>query len=141
MTTPPSQDELRDIIEVVYNRGVDKGINLDANDGDVIIDNAVNKIRTNPPTLNGVVSDEMREQVLGCIAPHMTPKSDNGAKWAVDNLMLLITQQTTAARIDELEHTQHDFTHGESSAAFDDGRTYEQLLNKQRLTELKKGLK
>ena len=134
MTTPPSQDELRDIIEVVYNRGVDKGINLDANDGDVIIDNAVNKIRTNPPTLNGVVSDELREQIVIML-------DIDKPKPTVDELFTLITQQTTAARIDELEHTQHDFTHGESSAAFDDGRTYEQLLNKQRLTELKKGLK
>lgn len=108
------------------------------------VSDVVTIVSVPPPTPNGVVSDELREEIEGYFkALGMADAFDyeRFLKEYVDAIMLIITQQTTAARIDELEHTQHDFTHGESSAAFDDGRTYEQLLNKQRLTELKKGLK
>lgn len=149
--TPPSQDELRGIIEVVYNRGIDKGINLDANDGDVIIDNAVNKIRTIPPTPNwvvgntsntlkthlktltddGVVSDEAREvELMQQIAHIKTMDGRSVGLTAAYDIVALITQQTTAALIDEHNHIMW---------RPDEAKFIENQAD--RLSELKKGLK
>lgn len=89
---------------------------------------------------------ELREQIVKCFTDtqmtHDPELTLFDTDQTIENIMQLITADrkrvVLEARIDELEKTQRDFVHDESSEAFDEGRLYEQFLNGQLLAELTK---
>lgn len=81
--------------------------------------------------------EERLDEILTAYAQNSTVSGISVGKHsseAKQSILALIDE----ARVEVLEATQRDFVHGESSEAFDEGRTYEQFLNKQLIAKLTK---